>query len=351
MVLSHLRRRNGRRGFTLIELLVVIAIIAILIGLLLPAVQKIREAANRMKCTNNLKQLGLAAHNYSDVNGTMPPAVLAGPGIGWNNDGNIGPNWAVLILPFIEQDNLARAVSVPVQNYQTWVNTNGASGFNDQTWRTITVNGTAFRSIKVNTFMCPSEANGNTLGSNVGGGWARGNYAANCGPGDPGSAASGGQYATVAGGAQINGGANVSAGGVMYVNGAESPGSLTAQDGTANTVMFNHIRVGPVATDMRGCWALGEPGASYTANNAVGDCYTPNDTGCCSDDLLYCSDRYDIAMGCWSGGWGQAQARSAHSGGVNTGMGDGSVRFVRNSVTPRIWFLMLSRNDGLTWSD
>jgi prepilin-type N-terminal cleavage/methylation domain-containing protein/prepilin-type processing-associated H-X9-DG protein len=351
MILSLLKRREGRRGFTLIELLVVIAIIAILIGLLLPAVQKIREAANRMKCSNNLKQLGLGAHNYSDVNGTMPPAVLVGPGVGWNNQDSIGPNWAIMMLPFIEQDNLYRQVQASVQNYQSWVTSNGATGSNDQNWRSIAVNGVMFRSTKVPTYTCPSEAYANTQGSAVGGSWARGNYAANVGPGDPGSAASGGMYATGAGGVQLNGGAQVAAGGVFYPNGAESPGSLTAQDGTANTVMFNHLRVGPVATDMRGCWALGLPGSSYTANSAVGDCYTPNDTGCCSDDLGSCSDRPDIAMGCWGGGWGQAQARSQHSGGVNTGMGDGSVRFVRNSVDVRTWFLMNSRNDGLTYSN
>src|SRR3954465_11678441 len=98
--------RPGRRGFTLLELLVVIAIIAVLIGLLLPAVQKVREAAARAKCSNNLKQLGLAAHNYESANGYLPPSrhSVVIQGTLCSSDATA----QVALLPYVEQENLQK---------------------------------------------------------------------------------------------------------------------------------------------------------------------------------------------------------------------------------------------------
>jgi prepilin-type N-terminal cleavage/methylation domain-containing protein len=343
-----------RRGFTLIELLVVIAIIAILIGLLLPAVQKVREAAARSKCSNNMKQIALACHSYNDVNNTLPPAAYVGRGIGVTDAINVGPNWAILILPFIEQNAMYQLVSTSVQQYQQFSPPNTTGGANDQNWRTIvSSNGTAVTSTTVPTYTCPSESFGSVKATAIPSlnnqGWARGNYGANTGPGDPGASSRGGtQSMGASGGTTLT----MTGAGVLVVNGGVTITNLTNQDGSANTIMITHLRVGPVATDLRGTWALGVAGASYNANCPNGDCYTPNDKGCCSDDVYSCTDRPDIAMGCWSNtGGAQGNARSSHTGGVLAAMGDGTVRFVRDSVSSNTWFQMLSRADGLTWTD
>ena len=334
--------RLNRRGFTLIELLVVIAIIAILIGLLLPAVQKIREAANRMKCSNNMKQIGVACHNYHDTNGTLPPAVLAHSGVSDISDynQNFGPNWAVLILPFIEQGNLYNQVTASVTNYPV----NGDNG-----WKSI-------RSTVVKTYLCPSDTGAETPSSYAGGGWARGNYGANAGPGMWWNGGSVG-VASNSGGTWHDNNPNGfaqeyypsytngwSGGGVFTVGQGQNFSTVT--DGLSNTILMDELRIGWNAKDIRGSWAMGMAGASISAGNGRIDTPTPNVSQSGWDDIQGCEDNPAIGMGCCGCNSWQVTAKSKHTGGVLTGLADGSVRFVRNSVSQQTWFLLHSRNDG-----
>jgi prepilin-type N-terminal cleavage/methylation domain-containing protein/prepilin-type processing-associated H-X9-DG protein len=154
-----------RSGFTLIELLVVIAIIAVLIGLLLPAVQKVREAAARLQCQNNLKQLGLALHNYHDAYNVFPPA---GKGYSWCASAAGGPgdtaiynsNGLVLLLPYLEQDNLYRLFNLTqasanigtTPGTNPWRNLNGA-----QVGDAVASGNAVLASTVLNIFTCPSD--------------------------------------------------------------------------------------------------------------------------------------------------------------------------------------------------
>jgi len=141
-----------RTGFTLIELLVVIAIIGVLIGLLLPAVQKVRDAANRMSCANNLKQIGLACHNYHDTAGTFPAAAIfkvnpsAPPP--WNTSIEYYDTWAITILPYMEQDNLYKLWNPNLPNAIP-ANFSPAAALMDQ-----------LRKTQIKSYICPADSSG-----------------------------------------------------------------------------------------------------------------------------------------------------------------------------------------------
>jgi hypothetical protein len=186
-------------------------------------------------------------------------------------------------------------------------------------------------------YVCPTDPNTTTLGSRAGGSWARGNYAANEGP-TTGTWNGSSQSATPAAG---SGTWNSKA--PLWHNGSGTLISLT--DGTSSTILINHVRVGTSAGDPRGSWALGVVGASITYGCPQGDCYGPNDSGGNSDDVAGCDNRPDILMGCHSG-YGQANARSPHTGITMAAFGDGSVRSVMNSIDTNNWYFLLSSADG-----
>jgi prepilin-type N-terminal cleavage/methylation domain-containing protein/prepilin-type processing-associated H-X9-DG protein len=330
--LREMKMKSGRpelrrkRAFTLIELLVVIAIIAVLIALLLPAVQQAREAARRTQCKNNLKQIGLALHNYHDTYLKFPASMYFSnfPGGGLTGysatGGNTthGPSWLVGMLPYIDQGplynlaNFSVAMGNPINAAVTSANIGG--------------------------FQCPSDSSASAgnkyldatrMGPNQ---WARGSYAAS----SNGPRQINGVQANMATRFPSYGAGLPSQRGVIGWNGWGGINAVT--DGTSNTVAAWEIRSGLSVTDPRGLWASGRIGSGSIAdcNNPggginSGDCFGINSGLSGSDDILGCIDT-PPQMGCYTGGDGQAGPKSQHTGGVHALMCDGSVRFINQNL-------------------
>jgi prepilin-type N-terminal cleavage/methylation domain-containing protein/prepilin-type processing-associated H-X9-DG protein len=355
-----LHHPTKRSAFTLIELLVVIAIIAILIGLLLPAVQKVREAAARTQCQNNCKQLGLAMMNYESTYQHFPPASQ----IPWwlavkDRDDFLdftvpfGPNWAVMLLPFFEQDNLYK-IADPL-SYPGVPITQGVRPANsNQNWRSIV--GTDLK-----IFLCPSDPYNRQHYMDPmvpPGNWARGNYGVTAGWEDYDHVANGNVMKTTQAG-PIKGLVSSPIASANY-------GCKIAQiiDGTSNTIMIAELRAGKSPLDPRGVWALGSPSCSIVNAGRAPYNPTPNnnlgDSGNDGDEIQTCSKFWTNSigsvdgLGCIQGGtlMTSGMSRSAHtSGGVNCCMADGSVHFVRSSISELTWCLLISKADGQVISE
>jgi prepilin-type N-terminal cleavage/methylation domain-containing protein len=327
----------NRQAFTLIELLVVIAIIAILIGLLLPAVQKIREAASRMKCSNNLKQLALGLHNYHSSLGEFPAgtinlspasgAIDAGDDPNGRNGGGavgIGGPWICYILAHIEQDPLHRNFE-KIRSERPEV----VDWFGNATYATSAPIGDTH----LKAMDCPSHpftdenlANGTNMEH-----LARGNYAACYGKGGYGS-----RFTN-----------DDSIGGAF---GNNSKVRLdTISDGTSNTLLLSELKyrtpsaTGPSYQDSRGVWTYGTMGGNTFSAQTGPNSATP-------DGVWGCRNFPQEGMPCVQSGSPYrnmfAAARSYHVGGVNSALADGSVRFVSNNISLTLWQAMGSRGGG-----
>ncbi len=314
-----------RPAFTLIELLVVIAIIAVLIALLLPAVQAAREAGRRSQCVNNLKQFGLALHNYHDTNGSFPIGQLLNVATGATN--NISAQ--TRLLPFMEQGPLANSINF------NFTSTNAANSTGLAT--------------NVNTFLCPSDPQ-----TQLPAGWAGINYRVNYGT-----------SIVNAYGAEDTAGADTALpppNGMFFLDNIIKVASVT--DGLSNTAAFSeHVKgdySNAVSTEMSDTY---EPGTyPATPDQAYQDCLAVNirdltKQGNSNAGAPWMSDGHTPTR-YYHGSPPNARscmfppqristtANSRHPGGVNVGMADGSVRFFKTTINLVPWRAVGTRNGG-----
>jgi prepilin-type N-terminal cleavage/methylation domain-containing protein/prepilin-type processing-associated H-X9-DG protein len=353
--------RRQSRGFTLIELLVVIAIIAILIGLLLPAVQKVREAAARMQCSNNLKQLALAMHNYESANGFLPPSCIkkalqdpntggAGSAQQLNNspwpDTTAALHWSYLVLPFVEQETVYKTVPLaPPPTPPTWQS--GAY--------------LALLQTRLKVMRCPSSTDNDTYNNSSRGvlipGRAPASYAVvisnnitNNNHNDDGSLDGPSRwfgFYTLRSGTQnvvVNG---VTISGVRRLNGpfAQNGGIpiMTIQDGTSNTAAIGeryryHNGAGSEGNSGHGgwgTWAIGSPHGQNGHNAFSGSTFVPFNPVIPDPPR---DTRHLIGFS------------SRHTGGLNMAFLDGSIRFMSNSTSDAARFAMGSHMGGEVFS-
>jgi prepilin-type N-terminal cleavage/methylation domain-containing protein/prepilin-type processing-associated H-X9-DG protein len=329
-----MRRRSA---FTLIELLVVIAIIAVLIALLLPAVQAAREAARRAQCVNNLKQLGIAMHNYQTAVGTLPQGM----------NGDAWGTWLVAVLPFIEQQPLFNA-------WNSYGNNTGAAPYVDGPLRYNGACNITVTSSRVSAYYCPSDG-GNTavtgIGQTINGrtmNVTQQNYVVNFGNTDMEQMTFNGIPFLGAPFTDIGSPLVDIAGGNYQQRQADGTAMTTYPfsaftDGLSNTMMVSEVIVGQSnggAWDLRG-FSWGGPPSEYTA--LIG----PNSN---SPDVLWAGEcQYPYAQNppctvadlIWYHG-----ARSRHPGGVNVCMIDGSVKFMKNSINLNTWSALSTTQGG-----
>jgi prepilin-type N-terminal cleavage/methylation domain-containing protein/prepilin-type processing-associated H-X9-DG protein len=304
--------RRRRQGFTLIELLVVIAIIAVLIGLLVPAVQKVREAANRAECGNNLKQLGVAMHNYHDSYRKLPPQVAR------NANTCCYGTWQMAILPFVEQDNLWKA-------YQNFGGTAATGPTYEQKANLLVT------SQRLPTFTCPSDTpnaakSGNYLGQtyNI----TQHNYLVNVGNID---------YAQGHDGVLPDQPPGLRFLGAPFARDAQFR-LADITDGTSTTLLATEIRQGQ-GQDFRGLtwWAEGSGFTVYRTPNSPGLDYISNGKGAPGCVPTSVNPLNADCKAYPSPNWNVFTARSRHPGGVNVVLCDGSVRFVTDTIAWATW--------------
>lgn len=305
-------RMARSRGFTLVELLVVIAIIGILVGLLLPAVQAAREAARRMQCSNNLKQLGLALHNYESTHRRFPIGFTDNFGNGDSRaqaGGDGGWAWAAMILPFIEQNSLYQTLDFRYAPY-------GPSGISDPAGANHFAS-----SVVIPGFRCPSDLSPATTSINanaVAGHTAIAvtSYAGVYGPFD-------GDIHDLSGGRVVP---TARSKGVFAVNEGRTISQVT--DGTSNTLAIGEVSWRPLNGNGNGSIRQYVLGSVLTNGMVNSDNIAPSSNGIF---LHLRATRYKI-NGPANGGFKHRSFHSYHTGGANFAMVDGSIQFLSENI-------------------